>query len=314
MESKFSTQALVFGTDLGFYQMLKRFIMQQGIADVRTFVDPAEISQAISGNIWPIVFIDSSDDSAFDSLGFLDRFFATPGFELLSFVAMGSSDAHHVMQFARGVGARGGILRPLQPSEAAKVISRVLPKTNDPVILLALAASKLLLAGDFERARVPLLKLAGNAVFEKCSEVALLRGEISLGICSRAEERLARLLKRFPGDLRIYCEAANYFRHTTQHLMALRFLREVEKTNALPHRSWERACMALEIDDLDSAAVALDALGKYPRHRQAAQMGFAQLLISMGLQDHVPQVMKGCPTLAKRYSEYLQSELKAGKQ
>ncbi len=314
MDSRVATRAYIYGIDGGFYQVFRRFLSGIEFSEVRIFTDPSEIVDALNEGIWPIVFLDSNESSPLDSLGQMDRLYATRGFELLSFVLLGSAEDTRILRFSSAIGARAAVVRPLHPPEASKALAGILPKAGDTWAVLAQGVSKLLLLGDFEGARTPLLRLTGNPLYEKGAEIALLRNEIAQGQFSRAEERLVRLLKRFPSDLRIYCEAADFFRATTQHSLAIRFLKEIEKSNVLPHRSWERACVSLECDDLNGVAQALEELGKSNRFRSAATMGFLQLMVSMGIQDHLSHMVKGNPLLARRCADFLGVDKKGGKQ
>jgi hypothetical protein len=313
VDSRVATRAYIYGIDGGFYQVFRRFLSGLEFSEVRIFTDPSEIVDALNEGVWPVVFLDSNENSPLDSLGMMDRLYATRGFELLSFVLLGSAEDSRILRSAHAIGARAGVVRPLHPAEASKALAGIMPKVGDTWALLAQGVSKLLLLGDYEGARTPLLRLTGNPVHEKGAEVALLRNEIALGQFSRAEERLVRLLKRFPSDLRIYCEAADFFRATTQHSLAIRFLREIEKTNVLPHRSWDRACACLECDDLNGAAQALEELGKSNQFRSVATMGFLQLMVAMGLQDYLVPLAKGSPLLSRRCADFLGVDMKAGK-
>ncbi len=299
------TRAFFYGDSGGFFQNLRDFLYRVGYRDSTTFSQLGEIAEALQNNIWPVIFLDSAGAEQFDSLGLLDRFYGTPGFELVPFVVIGTEEDRKIKIYSKGIGARGFLLRPLRPLDATSLLKSLLSEQNEPWGSLALEVSKMLLLRNVDGARNGLIQLAANPIVEKGAEVALLRGEILQGQISRAEDRIVRLLKKFPNDLRIHCEAIDYFRTTIQYAEAIRFLKEIEKTNVLPHRIWDRACLSLEIDDLNGAFDAIEELSKRESFRSCASRGFVQMLLFMGLQDFVPYFLKGSPALGREYAEYL---------
>jgi hypothetical protein len=251
-----------------------------------------------------VIFIDANGEGLFDSLGFLDNLYSRPGFELLPYVVFGLPDDRRTQLYAKAVGARGYLRRPLAPGDAKALVKPLLADSSDKWVTLALEVSKLLLMGNVDGARNGLVQLVANPVMEKGAEVALLRGEVSQGQFSRAEERLIRLLKKFPGDLRMYCEAADYFRSTHQIVNAVRFIKEIEKTRALPHRTWDKVCMLLEADDLNGAVDALDELARTERYRQVSLRGYVQLFLFLGLNEYVPRLLASHSALSRQFIDF----------
>jgi hypothetical protein len=300
----FVTRAFLYDETGAFYRIFKEFMQRVGYRDTAVFQDASQIAEAIRNDVWPVVFIDANGEGLFDSLGFLDRLFSTPGFELLPYVVFGLPDDRRTQLYAKAVGARGFLCRPLAPGEAKAFVLPLLADSRDKWVALALEVSKLLLMGNVEGARNGLVQLVANPAMERGAEVALLRGEISLGQFSRAEERLVRLLKKFPGDLRLYCEAADYFRSTHQIVNAVRFVKEIEKTRALPHRTWDRVCMSLEMDDLNGAAEALEELARTERFRQVSLRGYVQLFLLLGLNEFVPRLLGSHSALSRQYLDF----------
>jgi hypothetical protein len=300
----FTTRAFLYDESGGFYRIFKDFMHRVGYRETVTFQDAQQVVEAIRSNVWPVIFIDANSDGMFDSLGFLDRLYMTPGFELLPFVVFGLPEDRRTQLYAKAVGARGHLQRPLAPGDATQLVKPLLADPCDKWVALALEVSKLLLADNFEGARNGLVQLVANPAMERGAEVALLRGEIALGQFSRAEERLIRLLKKFPGDLRMYCEAAEYFKATHQIVNAVRFIKEIEKTRALPHRTWDRVCMSVEMDDLNGAVDALEELNRTGRFRPCALRGYVQLFLSLGLHEHVPRLLSSNSVLARQYLEF----------
>ncbi len=304
MSFAFTTRAYVYGDGGGFYKLFWDFLYRVGYRDTTTFRDAEKIIEGIRNNIWPVIIVDSSLDEKFDTLGLLDKLYGIFGFELLQFVVMGSAEDRRYQLYHKALSASGFLQKPLVQGEATKFMASLLPPAEDKWTRLALEVSKLLLMRNVEGARPALVQLAANPTMEKGAEIALLRSEIFQGQFSRAEERLVRLLKKFPGDLRIYCEAVEYFKATSQIGNAVRFLKEIEKTKALPHRVWDRACLSLEIDDLDGVADAFDQLVKLDeRYKHVAMRGYAQMFLFTGLQEYLPHFVKNSPALWKEYTD-----------
>lgn len=305
MPSEFVTRAYVLGEGGSIFQILRDFLHRVGFRETVSFRDPSLIAEAVRKDVWPVVLVDSTSTTQFDVMGLFDTIYSTVGHELLPFVIVGTPEDRRAQVYAKGVGARGFLQRPLIPGEATTLMKPLLAPENDKWIPLALDVSRKLMLKNYEQASSGLFQLTAHPVLGKGAEIALLRVEILQGQFSRAEERLVRLLKKFPGDLRMYCEAAEYFKATTQPATALKFLREIQKTKALPNRTWDRVCLSLEIDDLNGATEGLEELTKVEQMRNVSARGFLQLFLLLGLNEYVPHLLKGQSALGREYAGHM---------
>lgn len=300
------TRAYYFGEGVGFFQGLRDFLYRQGLRETTATRDYREIAEALRQGVWPIIIVDGSGEGGQDSPAIFETLHGRYGFELFPYVLVESEENLRISRHAASLGAKGSIRKPIHPIETSSLIRALVDQGKEPAVRTAIETAKLMIfERRFDAARASLQTLSSCPGFERSSEVALLRVETMLGHYSRAEERLRRLLTRYPGELRFLCEAADYMRNTSQLYTAIRFLKAIDGQNALRHRTWELGCLGLEVNDLEMASSVFEGLSKTPGYRDLSILGVVRVMMCLGLSEYVPQIVRAAPAVAKEYSNFV---------
>lgn len=304
---EFTLKAVLFAEDSAFFNFLKSFLFKYGLRETEVTRDPRDIAKFVSQNIWPIIFVDHSEGFS-DALPVFEGIYKTRGFELLPFIFVAPQEATHFDLVCKVVGGRGVLRKPLQPREAEKMLQGILPRTDDKVTFLALQASKLVIAGDYEKAIPALNKLATIKPYERPAKTALLRCEIQLGHYKKAEERVSEILRANPKDVRAICDYCEILRRRSQSAMAIKYYKMIRSIHPeMTLTIWDHLLLHLELDEVDEAVMLLNELHRGRTYRELSTELLTRIMLYMGLEEHIPGVLRSYPALGKKFSSYVES-------
>ena len=302
----FTPKAIIFSSEQqhGFIPLLKQFLFKVGLRETIMAKHASDISRYMFDNFWPIVFIDCTDGLN-DGFALFEALYKTSGFQLVPFIFIAPPDKKIYHLLSISAGATGVVKKPLQIMEAEKLLQVIIPPANDPVTGLALQISRIMLKGDFEKAIPALTRLSTIEKFRRGAEISLVRCEIGLGHISKAEDRLRKLLKENPKEVRILCELSDFLKRNSQYQSAQRCYQRIREMHPqMTIKIWDQILMHFELDQLDEAAVLLETLQNDSSFKELSTEGFARIMLFMGLADHIPQLVKQYPNLYRQYSSF----------
>lgn len=300
-------KVIIFGVEQehGYIPRLKQFLFKYGLRNSIVATEPADISKYMFENFWPIIFIDHTDGLN-DGFAVFEGLYKTIGYQLLSFVFLAPTEKKIYETYFESVGAAGIIRKPLQVVETERLLQRLIPDPKDQVANLALQISRIMLKGDFERAIPALTRLSSVEKYNRGAEIALVRCEISLGYFSKADDRLRRLLKENPRDIRILCELSDFLKKKSQYQSSQRcyqLIREIHPQMTI--KIWDQIMMHFELDQLDEAAVLLESLQNDLTFKELSTEGLARMMFFIGASENIPQLIKPFPSLLRQYGSFI---------
>lgn len=307
MATGFTPRTMILSDSEGFPKLLREYLFRLGIQKTVILSNPQEVIDYIAVNNWPIIFIDCVEQGVFDSFGRFERIYAMPGFQLFTYVLCGPAEDRRYASSTLSLGASAWLQKPIQPTDAATLMEKLIPKANDPWYEFALKTSKLILQNETAQLPQFLTKLGEHPGFQRAADIASLHLHIRLEQFSRAEQLLEKLLEKYNSDLRSLCEAASFYRKVGQVAKSMEFYRKIRKKVDLSHRIWEHLLLAMEINDLDTAAEILEDLAQTEGQREYVSMGTARIMSFMGLDEYVPLVLKNYPNQMRIFEKYQQT-------
>lgn len=302
---KYTPKAIIFGDENGFTQLLREFLFEMGLRETVVAKEAHEIYNYIHEKQWPIVIVNHSEGHH-DGLMMFEEIYKTRGLELLPYVFTAPETSNKYSLFAQSIGAKGYISKPLNVQNARKTLRQIIPDMESPSAELAFKATILLLNKREEDA-IPLLEqLTKVPFYAKGAEVALIRLEIAKGEFSKAEERLARLMKHADAKIRALCEYTEFYLKRSQFNEAMKIYRTLKEIHPeMNLKVWEQIVLHIELEEIDAAAVLLNELSRDPNMKDFAVEGLARIMIFMGLSEYVPSIAKASPNVAKMYANFV---------
>lgn len=297
-------RAIIFADERasGFVQMLREFLYKVGFRQTIVTTNPLDVSNLIHTSHWPIVFIDHTD-GANDGMQMFEGIYKILGHQLLPYVFTAPSDNQVFDSFYQSIGAAGLIKKPIQTSNAEKIVRALLPQPNDPAIRLAHQVSKAMLQGQYGTIDLQLNRLRDIPQFKRPAEIALLRLEIAQGLMSKANERFRHLLKDRPRDLRVLSEYAEFLKKNAHYFNTLKCYQRIRSMHPeLSFKFWDQVTLHIELEQLDEAARLLDSMQHDATHKDIAAEALARMMYFMGLQNDIPNFVKPHPNATRNYN------------
>jgi tetratricopeptide (TPR) repeat protein len=297
-------RAIIFADDRasGFVQILREFLFKMGFRQTAVTTNPLEVSNLIHTSHWPIVFVDHTD-GANDGMQMFEGIYKILGHQLLPYVFTAPSDNQIFDSFYQSIGASGLIKKPIQTSNAEKIVRALLPQPNDPAIRLAHQVSKAMLQGHYGTIDMQLNRLRDIPQFKRHAEIALLRVEMAQGLMSKANERFRHLLRDRPRDLRVLSEYAEFLKKNALYFNTLKCYQRIQSLHPeLSFKFWDQVTLHIELEQLDEAARLLDSMQHDGTHKDIAAEALARMMYFMGLQHNIPNFIKLHPNATRNYN------------
>ncbi|MEN9808909.1 MAG: hypothetical protein RL189_2784 [Pseudomonadota bacterium] len=297
-------RAVIFAEErvTGFVQILREFLFKLGFRQTICTTNPLEISNLIHTSHWPIIFIDHTD-GVNDGMQHFEGIYKVLGHQLLPIVFTAPSDNQLFDSFYQSLGAVGLIKKPLQTSNAEKIVRAVIPQPNDPAVRLAHQVSKAMLQGHYGTVEQQLARLREIPQFRRHAEIALLRVEMAMGNMSKANERFRLLLRDRPRDLRVLSEYAEFLKKNALYFNTLKCYQRIQSLHPeLSFKFWDQVTLHIELEQIDEAARLLDSMQHDDTYRDLAAEALARMMYFMGLQHNIPNFVKLYPNATRNYN------------
>lgn len=304
MQVSLQPRAIIFADDRvpSFIQILREFLFKLGYRQTICTTNPVEVSNLIHTSHWPLVIIDHTT-GVNDGMQVFEGIYKILGHQLIPYVFSAPADSHLFQNCYKSIGAAGLIKKPLQISDAERVLKSVIPKTTDPAVRLAHHVSKSMLQGNFTSLDLQLSKLKEVPQFKRHAEIALLRVEMAQGMMSKANERFRGLLKEHPRDLRVLSEYADFLKRNSLYFNTLKCYQRIQSLHPeLSFKFWDQVALHIELEQLDEAAQLLDSLQQDEGQKDLAAEAIARMMYFMGLHSSIPNFIKVHPNTLRNYN------------
>ncbi|NBO39412.1 response regulator [bacterium] len=299
-------RAVIFAEErsTGFVQILREFLFKMGFRQTVCTTNPTDISNLIHTSHWPIVFVDHTN-GVNDGMQMFEGIYKIIGHQLIPYVFTAPSENQIFDSFYQSIGAVGFIKKPLQTSNAEKIIRAVLPQPNDPAIRLAHQVSKAMLQGHYGTIEQQLNRLRDVPQFKRHAEIALLRIEMTQGHMSKANDRFRHLLRDRPRDLRVLSEYAEFLKKNALYFNTMKCYQRIKSLHPeLTFKFWDQVTLHIELEQMDEAARMLDSMQHDATYRDLAAEALARMMYFMGLQHNISNFVKLYPSATRNYNMF----------